>query len=332
MIISYYQAVMVVHRTIRHMILMRCQAGILIHCRGIMMEFMLSNTCNLECVMCSGELSSSIRKKRDKLPPIKTPYGQDFLRQLEEFIPYLKETRFSSAGEAFSIDMNYDLWEMIIEKNPSCKMVVQTNGTILNARVKDFLERGNFIIGVSLDSCRKDVYESIRLNASYVQVMSNSKRHNRMFTISSCVMRQNWQELPDFIKFCNGMGAYATFHKVWSPLEYALYNLPAAKLRGIYAELSAAILPADNRIERRNQEYYEYFISVIDSWARGAMARDTEAADFARLSASDMMIYVKSKIKTYIITNDMLENDKQQLIEICESKLDSVLALWMDEA
>ena len=38
-----------------------------------MMEFLLTNTCNLECVMCRGEYSSLIRKNREKLPPIASP-------------------------------------------------------------------------------------------------------------------------------------------------------------------------------------------------------------------------------------------------------------------
>jgi len=83
-----------------------------------MMEFLLSNTCNPECIMCCGELSSSLRTKREKLPLQKSPYGKEFINQIQEFIPYLKETRFSSSGEAFLIHLNFELGESLIEKNP----------------------------------------------------------------------------------------------------------------------------------------------------------------------------------------------------------------------
>ena len=109
-----------------------------------MMEFLISNTCNLECVMCSGEFSSLIRKNREKLPPLVTPYDKEFLTQLEEFIPHLHETRFSGSGEAFSIDMDYEIWEMIIKRNPKCIIMVQSNGTILTERVKDIFEPWKF--------------------------------------------------------------------------------------------------------------------------------------------------------------------------------------------
>jgi MoaA/NifB/PqqE/SkfB family radical SAM enzyme len=44
-----------------------------------MLELELNNTCNLECVMCIGELSSSIRKNREKLPAIRSPYDEAFV-------------------------------------------------------------------------------------------------------------------------------------------------------------------------------------------------------------------------------------------------------------
>ena len=57
------------------------------------MEFELSNKCNLECVMCKGELSSTIRKNREKLPPLANPYDSRFVDQLEAFIPHLEEAK-----------------------------------------------------------------------------------------------------------------------------------------------------------------------------------------------------------------------------------------------
>ena len=53
------------------------------------MEFSLTNVCNLGCVMCSGYFSSVIRRDREKLPPMKSPYDLAFVEQLEAFIPSL---------------------------------------------------------------------------------------------------------------------------------------------------------------------------------------------------------------------------------------------------
>src|SRR5690606_7989241 len=64
------------------------------------MEFEMSNVCNYECQMCSGEVSSLIRKNRDNLPPIDVPYDSEFVKQLDPYIPHLKEAKFFG-GEPF---------------------------------------------------------------------------------------------------------------------------------------------------------------------------------------------------------------------------------------
>jgi len=85
-----------------------------------MMEFELSNTCNLECTMCTGLLSSSIRSNREKLPPLKSPYGKKFVEELKEFIPHLHEARFNG-GEPFLIQMYLEIWDLIFELNPNVR-------------------------------------------------------------------------------------------------------------------------------------------------------------------------------------------------------------------
>ncbi|HZH67846.1 MAG TPA: radical SAM protein [Chitinophagales bacterium] len=243
----------------------------------VMMEFLLSNVCNLECVMCSGQFSSLIRKNRENLPPLHTPYDDAFIQQLDEFIPYLKETRFSGSGEAFSIDMNYLIWKKIIQKNPDSLIMVQTNGTILTGRVKEILERGRFQIGISIDSLKKEVYESIRVNANFDKVMDNliyfrdyCRRKNTRFSLSMCGMRQNWEEIPDFIRFCNQHGATATIHKVWHPMHSAIYNLPKNDLLKIYQFYKAQKLPANTKTDRINKNHFNYFTSIIKEWYENA--------------------------------------------------------------
>ncbi len=48
-------------------------------------EFEISNTCNLACEMCSGYFSSTIRQKREMLPPFDNPYDDNFVDQVAAF-------------------------------------------------------------------------------------------------------------------------------------------------------------------------------------------------------------------------------------------------------
>ncbi|MBK8659460.1 MAG: SPASM domain-containing protein [Bacteroidetes bacterium] len=89
------------------------------------LEFELTNTCNLECIMCTGEYSSSIRERRERKPPLHDPYDRCFLLQLKDFIPHLIAVRFVG-GEPFLIQKYFDIMDMIAEINPSIEIFIQT--------------------------------------------------------------------------------------------------------------------------------------------------------------------------------------------------------------
>lgn len=303
-----------------------------------MMEFWLSNTCNLECVMCTGELSSSIRQHREKLPPLKSPYDSTFVKQLEEFIPHLKETRFSSSGEAFLIPLNFEIWERIIDLNPDCLIMVQTNGTVLNSHIKDLLARGNFKIGVSMDSLRKERYEAIRVNANYERVMDNirffnsyntSKGHS--FNISTCVMRSNWDELPDFVRFCNELNCEAIFHKVWFPEEHALYNLTKAELQQLHEQLAQAELPATNALQSRNRRHYQYFVSVIKQWMEQADVVKERAELPVDLPLHDLLNKLSAKFNEHLTAQKRPAQEIEEINAVTRQKLAAIVEAAGDE-
>lgn len=140
------------------------------------LQFELHNTCNLACVMCSGELSSAIRKKQG-LSPQTTPYDEAFVEQLRAFVPHLQKTTFYG-GEPFLIAQYYRIWDFLIELNPACAIIVQSNATVLGKRIKAYLERGNFKVGVSLDSINRTTFEKIRVNAHFDRAMANVRFFN----------------------------------------------------------------------------------------------------------------------------------------------------------
>jgi radical SAM protein with 4Fe4S-binding SPASM domain len=297
-----------------------------------MMEFLISNKCNLECVMCSGEYSNLIRKNRDHLPPLPFPYDSAFLKQLEEFIPHLHEARFSGSGEAFLIDMNYDIWEMIIRLNPKCVMTIQTNGTVLTDRAKDILRRGNFQIGVSLDSLKKETYEAVRLNAKFEKVIENVEyfsnyctESNNYFMLALCVMRDNWHELPAFVTYCNKMKAAMVLHKVWSPDEYALHNLPATRLKEIYNQLCGFTYTPEDPLQKQNLKHYNYFVEVIKKWMEEADEKEKNLSAINNLSADQLAVVVSKKIKNHFAGLKISEDEKLLQFEKYELKVQSIL-------
>jgi len=232
--------------------------------------FELDNTCNLECIMCHGEFSSSIAKKQG-LSKIQHPYDDEFISQIKNYIPYLKVAKFLG-GEPFLINIYYKLWDLIIDLNPKCKIILQTNGTIFNEKVKDYLNRGNFYIGISVDSLDKRNFEHIRKNAIFETVMNNidefikvSNKKGNFVNISVCPMQQNWKEIPDIVKFCNARNVFIYFNTVYTE-GFAISELPEEKLFEILTYYKTSKIAAKSYIAKRNSRFFRNFISNVESW------------------------------------------------------------------
>jgi sulfatase maturation enzyme AslB (radical SAM superfamily) len=164
----------------------------------------ISNICNYECIMCGGFWSSSIRKNREKLSPIKTPYDDTFIEELAFFIEKSKKINFLG-GEPFANPLYYKIWDLAPTINPNIIFCVTTNCSIYNPRIEEYLKTGRFKIVASIDSLIPETYNFIRKNGCFDRVMSNLnkfKEYNSLTCLTFCPMIQNWQEIPSIYNYC----------------------------------------------------------------------------------------------------------------------------------
>lgn len=240
----------------------------------MMMEFELDNICNLECIMCEGELSSSIRKNCEKKPPFKSVYDDAFVEQISPWLQNTKLLRFSG-GEPFLIPLYYRIWDILLQSNTSCEVFIQTNGTILNDGVKTYLKNLPVSIGVSLDSLHKECFEHIRQNAKLETVLENvhvfkellsSKKQPGRLLINTTVMRENWHDIPEILHFVNKHGFYFNFNTLWEPGKVALHNLDSTSLQEIHGFYTQHAFPETNRIEKANAESFQSLTMQINAW------------------------------------------------------------------
>ncbi len=240
-----------------------------------MMEMELSNLCNLECLMCNGDLSSRIRRNRDKLPPLPPAYTDQFVDELVEFLPHLRELRFNG-GEPFLHKMVYKILDKVIEHNPNLMITMATNGTVVSTAVLRYLEQTNMYVNISLDSLTKEIYEGIRVNSKFEVVQRNFhtirqaiQAKGRTMCVMVNPMRMNWHEMPEFVRFCNQWNVNLWFNTIQKPLELALWNLPRERLVEIYDTLSAVEFDHDagNPFHGGNMHNYGEFVHVqLRSW------------------------------------------------------------------
>ncbi len=292
------------------------------------MQFELSNICNLECTMCTGEFSSSIRKNREKLSPKPSIYNNEFIEQLREFIPHLSYAKFYG-GEPFLVDEYYKIWDLIAELNPNIKVEIQTNATIMNNRVSRILDQLKCNINISVDSLQKEVYESIRVNANFENVMKNIetfmayqiKRGTRI-TLSVCPMRTNWKELPDFIDFCNANNTNVFFHVVWEPVHMTLWNLDYNSLNNICTSLSKKKFPLTTSLERKNHRRFADYLQLIEKWRQKAKKLELEniaqqrmkkTEEKEQLNIKEKMLHFKPIIKNIGARQALLNELASQL-------------------
>lgn len=240
------------------------------------MEFELSNECNLECVMCNGYFSSSIRKNREKLPPFVSPYNDKFVDELEEFIPHLTDAKFLG-GEPFMIEIYLKIWERILKINPSVRIHITTNGTFLNNRIKNLLEGLKAGIILSIDSVNEETYKKIRINGNFKKVMENleywldyTQRKRTFISIAACPIIYNWRELPEILSFCLERNIALYFNAVFTPETLSLKEQPAEVLQEIISYLEANLFPEKKGNLRSPHNLsinaYNDFIKQLRGW------------------------------------------------------------------
>ena len=133
------------------------------------------------------------------------------------------------------------IWEKLVKENPECKIFIQTNGSILNSKIKDLLERGNFYINVSVDAIESELYSRIRKNADINKTLKNinyfaeySLKNHRKFGITACAMKDNVGEWSSLVNMANELNADIWFSEVFFPFKNALWTTKSSELKELY--------------------------------------------------------------------------------------------------
>lgn len=207
------------------------------------LEMAVSNTCNLQCVMCDGEWSSSIRSQREGLPPLPKAYGDAFFEDLAEFLPHLRRVKFLG-GEPFLAAETLRVMDLLVSLGLRTDCHVTTNGTQWSPRVERILDRLPVGVSVSVDAATAATYEAIRVGSSWETLQVNLGRfqeraeaHHTYLGLTYCLMVPNWHEFFDFCRMADDRGLEAAVNTVRHPHHLSLYMLDADALGEVVAGL-----------------------------------------------------------------------------------------------
>lgn len=159
-------------------------------------EFALTNKCNLRCVMCGGFNNSGDFTISDKK-----------VDDLIEIMPYLQELMLRG-GEVLLDERLNKILESAKKNNVKVNLI--TNGTLFTEENINFFIDQKINITLSIDSIIKEKYEKIRIGSDFNKLISNIKllseiRKSKQVTndlgINIVVMPINYMEIENIIEF-----------------------------------------------------------------------------------------------------------------------------------
>ncbi len=170
------------------------QNKISLSCKIRALTVTLTNKCNLSCIMCK-----SISKPWD-IPG----------KSIEEIIalfPYLERIMWQG-GEIFL----YKGFKDILKEASKFPMrqIIATNGLLIDREIARILVKSNVELTFSIDGVTKEVYEHIRVGASFEKLIDNLNLINELrrelnpamkLRLNVLVMRSNYHQIERFLDF-----------------------------------------------------------------------------------------------------------------------------------
>ncbi|OPZ97342.1 MAG: molybdenum cofactor biosynthesis protein A [Bacteroidetes bacterium ADurb.Bin408] len=267
-------------------------------------DFMLDDTCNLDCIMCS-RVASSSSTNTDAGLKNKIVFDGSFIKQIT---PFLKQGKFFafSGGEPFLIPLYAELWEIIRTYNPAATIYIQTNATVLSEKIKRQLEKYRPELSLSIDSLNKETYEKIRRGASFDTISENlnyflnyARQHNKKLSMRVTPSVFNVNEIPDIVNYCNSHNIFFALSILENPYHLAVWSLPPDVLNQILKTYNKGLENSpDNAVTAVNTETYKSWIALVEKY------RDTKV--FCEKNSISLLENITTRSQKLAVT---LEND-----------------------
>lgn len=213
--------------------------------------------CNLRCRMCSIQFRAD--EPADGTPSFMSP--EVFYRLIED-LPKLQRLHLQGLGEPLLHPRFFDMVAYAVNKG--IRVSTNTNITMLTTQKAEMcLSSGLHEIHVSLDGASAEVFEYIRVKASFSKVIRNLTRlmqirrnrgdENLSVRLIMVIMKQNLHELPQLVDLAKNLGIQSIF------VQHLCHDFKEGTLPGHYSPMRDFVddqsLISEN--ELRIQYYFE---------------------------------------------------------------------------
>lgn len=170
-------------------------------------NFAFDPTCNLRCKMCRNEFV--LQSQDEDVLKVAAALRENVYEDTEYIV-------LNGVGEALFAKTSLDMLENILNEAhfPNLKGIeIQTNANLFDEKAWKILEplckKYKLFVAVSLDACREDTYDRIRIGGNFSRVLDNltfisNLREAGMLEYlryNFCVQRENFREFREFIDF-----------------------------------------------------------------------------------------------------------------------------------
>lgn len=159
----------------------------------------LTNKCNLKCIMCFANEE-------------KFEISNNILQEIKNIIPYLQNISWMG-GEIFLYKDFIEVLQWTAQY--SVRQEIITNGLLLDEKTIKILLTNNIDITMSIDGTSKDVYENIRLNGNFeelLEILSHISKIRKELNstsrlkLNTVIIKGNYHQITDFLEFANKYG------------------------------------------------------------------------------------------------------------------------------
>ncbi|HWJ98327.1 MAG TPA: radical SAM protein [Acidimicrobiales bacterium] len=235
----------------------------------VQLELALSNTCNLQCTMCSGTLSSAIRAGREGLPPLPKVYDDRFFEELRPFLAHAERVTLLG-GEPLLARETWRVVDLLEEVGNQPRLHVTTNGMIWNDKVERLLTRFPTDVVVSVDAVDPDLLRSIRIGIEPERVMANlerfwehAPRNGGSLAIACCLMTESAPDLRAVLALADRLDVDVFLNDVAWPAVSAYWSLDHEARAALVADLRS--VEALGPPLHRNAAVWEDALSRIEA-------------------------------------------------------------------
>lgn len=212
----------------------------------------LGNLCNLKCMMCSSDASSAISSERythrdkfaplgmhlESLPIMDVWWASDRFRAwFEQMVPTLRNLAFTG-GEPLLIPEVLDFLDMAVKHNASIRVVLNTNLTVLPARMIQVLEglpHTTIIISLEGTGAMNDY---IRYPSDWHVIDRNITNLQQALPhidlkVNHTVQHATAYSLPDLATYCKARSISLDPHLVAGNADLSWNSVPPRDIKAI---------------------------------------------------------------------------------------------------